>query len=53
MTDKKDDDLKDKLWEKVLEKLPIDATRLDVNRALKEIILPDDADEGAGGGGVH
>ena len=43
MTDE-DDKLKEKLWEKVMERMPPGGTRKDVRKILENLILDDDGD---------
>ncbi len=47
MTVKTDSELAEKLWKKVMERMPPGGTRKDVRRILEDIILGDDEiDEG-------
>jgi len=50
-----DGKLAEKLWQKVMERMPPGGTRKDVRRILKDIILGDndDTDEGQGDEWVH
>ena len=43
-----DDELKERLWEKVMERMPPDGTSKDVKRILEDVILGDEeeAEEG-------
>lgn len=44
MTVKNNKELAEKLWEKVLERMPPDGTRKDVKRIVEDVILGDDDD---------
>jgi hypothetical protein len=50
MTDNTDDELAERLWEAVMERMPPGGTSKDVRTILEDIILgDDDIDEGEGG----
>lgn len=52
MTDK-DDALKERLWKKVMERMPPAGTTKDVKRIVEDIILGDDGDADEGARVVH